>query len=80
METIGFTEAVRNKLLVNEREAGRLCSVCPKTIWNYTYPRGTLRSVRIGSRVLYSVQTLQEWIKAQEAAGAAAESEVSHEA
>jgi hypothetical protein len=74
------------KLLVNEREAARLLGVCAKSVWSRTFPRGTLRSVRIGSRVLYSVETLRAWVAEQEAAHAAADesaggagSEVSHE-
>ncbi|MHB1038679.1 MAG: helix-turn-helix domain-containing protein, partial [Pirellulales bacterium] len=58
--------------LVNEREAARLLGICPKSVWLRTYPRGTLRSVRIGSRVLYNVETLRAWVAEQEAAQAAA--------
>jgi hypothetical protein len=53
------------RLLVDARGASRVLAVCPKTLWNNTSPRGTIPSVRIGKRVLYSVVELQRWIDKQ---------------
>ena len=51
-----------SKLLLTAREAAEALSVCEKTIWSITEPRGDLPCVRIGRRVLYSVEDLQRWI------------------
>ncbi len=57
------------KLLLSAPEAAAALSVCEKTLWNFTVPRGTIPSARIGSRVLYSQITLKKWIAEQEAKG-----------
>ncbi len=57
------------RLLLNAREAAKALGVCAKTLWNATSPRGTIPSVRIGKRVLYSVLDLQRWIDSQTVEG-----------
>ena len=55
------------KLLVSAPEAARMLSVCAKTLWNMTAPRGPIPSIRIGKGggVRYSVADLQSWIESQ---------------
>ncbi len=53
------------KLLLSAREAARALSVCEKTLWSYTQPRGPIPSLTIGSRRLYAVADLEAWITAQ---------------
>ena len=55
------------KLLLSAPEAAATLSICEKSLWNFTVPRGTIPSTKIGSRVLYSRMTLQKWIAEQEA-------------
>lgn len=50
------------KLLLSAREAAEALSVCEKTLWSHTVPRGAIRCVRIGSRVLYDPLDLKAWI------------------
>ena len=58
------------KLLLSAREAAAALSVCPKTLWSLTSPRGDLPCVRIGRRVLYDLADLQRWIDSQKQGGA----------
>lgn len=53
------------KLLLTAREAASTFSVCEKTLWSITEPRGDLPAVRIGRRVLYDPTDLRRWIDAQ---------------
>ena len=50
------------KLLLTAREAAAALSVCEKTLWSITEPRGDLPCVHVGRRVLYSVDDLRRWI------------------
>lgn len=52
----------QQRLLLAAREAAAALSVCEKTLWSITQPRGDLPCVRIGRRVLYSVDDLRTWI------------------
>lgn len=62
--TTGST--IPEKLLLPTPEACKaLGGICPRTLWGMTWPRGSIKSVRIGSRVLYSVEELRKWIDAQ---------------
>ncbi len=54
------------KLLLTAREAADTLSVCEKTLWAMTAPRGDLRPIRIGRAVRYSVAELERWIQAQQ--------------
>ncbi len=53
------------KLLLPAREAAQALSVCEKTLWSITQPRGNLPCVRIGRRVLYDQRDLLAWIDKQ---------------
>ena len=53
------------KLLFSAREAAKTLSICEKTLWNFTNPRGPIPSVKLGSRVLYSPRDLRNWIDNQ---------------
>ncbi len=53
------------KLLLSAREAARALSICEKTLWSHTYPRGTIPVLRLGARRLYSLRDLEQWIDAQ---------------
>ena len=64
-----FQELLRSsepsKLLLSADEAAKVLSICTKSLWSQTIPRGTLPAARIGSRVLYSPSDLQAWIDSQ---------------
>lgn len=53
------------KLLLPADEASAACSISARLLWDLTAPRGPIRSVRAGSRVLYPVKELQRWIETQ---------------
>ncbi len=53
------------KLLLSAVEAAKAMSVCPKTLWSMTQPRGPIPCVRCRSRVLYPLDGLKEWIASQ---------------
>jgi hypothetical protein len=55
------------KLLLSAIEASKALSVCPRTLWGLTHPRGPIPAVRCGTRVLYPVDGLRRWIDAQTA-------------
>lgn len=57
------------KLLLSTREAAEALSVCQKTLWALTQPRGDLPAVRIGRRVLYDPGDLRAWINRQKNGG-----------
>jgi hypothetical protein len=57
-------------LLISEREAARLLDVCERTLFTMRQ-RGDIPCLRIGRRNLYSVQSLRDWIRAQEKMGTA---------
>lgn len=50
-------------LLLNARETAEALSICEKTLWSVTEPRGDLPCVRIRRRVLYSVDDLRQYIE-----------------
>jgi hypothetical protein len=51
------------KLLLTAPEAAKALSVCEKTLWSISVPRGTLPVVRIGARVLYDPRDLADFIE-----------------
>ena len=53
------------KLLLSARDAAKALSVCERTLFSLTAPRGPIPVLRLGSRVLYPVATLQKWIDEQ---------------
>ncbi len=58
------------KLLLSAREAAKSLSICEKTLWTHTKPRGTVPCVKIGTRVLYDPRDLAAWIDSQKAGAA----------
>ena len=52
----------KTKLLLTRFEAAQALGICERTLDTYTKD-GTIPSLRIGARVLYSVQALEDWIK-----------------
>ena len=64
-----MNELFNGKLLLPAREAAAALAVCEKTLWNFTAPRGTIPSVKIGARVLYSPADLQAWIDKEKSGG-----------
>ena len=57
------------KLLLGVDESAAALSICTKSLWNFTQPRGTIPSIKIGTRVLYSPSDLQAWIDLQKLEG-----------
>ena len=57
----------QEKLLLTPREASEALSICEKSLWSLTAPRGPLTSVKLGRSVRYSVETLREFIAQQQA-------------
>ncbi len=57
------------KLLLSVRETAEALGVCEKTVWSLTVPRGNLRPVKIGARVLYYVADLTAWIESKKQEG-----------
>ena len=53
------------RLLLDVRETAKRLSISPRSLWAQTAPRGPIPSVRLGSRVLYSLADLQSWISEQ---------------
>lgn len=50
------------KLLMSAREAAKALSICEKSLWTATQPRGPIPCIKIGARVLYPVADLEAWI------------------
>ena len=61
------TEELR--MLVSAPRTTRALSVCDKTLWSMTAPRGDLPAVRIGRRVLYDINDIQAWIQRHKTGG-----------
>jgi hypothetical protein len=58
-------EHVTEKLLT-PREAAKLLSVCGRTLWRNTEPRGPLKAVRISPKCIrYSPRQLNEFIRSR---------------
>jgi len=55
------------KLLLSVREAAALLSISTRTLWALSRPRGSIPTVHLGGRRLYSREALREWIRAREA-------------
>ncbi|HEY4311749.1 MAG TPA: helix-turn-helix domain-containing protein [Pirellulales bacterium] len=58
------------KLLLTADEAAESLSVCRKTLYSMTVPRGPLPCVKVGRAVRYSVASIEAWIRGQEEASA----------
>ena len=59
------------QLLLSAREASRALGISERSLWASTQPRGPIPVVRLGSRVLYSVESLRRIIAEAERAGEA---------
>jgi excisionase family DNA binding protein len=55
------TKIIPDALLIAARDAARRLAISERTLFTQT-KAGTLPSVRIGGRVLYSVVALERWI------------------
>jgi predicted DNA-binding transcriptional regulator AlpA len=51
-------------LLLAPRQAAQALSICEKTLWSLTAPRGSIPAVRIGRAVRYDLADLQAFIDA----------------
>lgn len=58
-----MTSLETDKLLLTTREAARALSLCERTLWSITAPRGPLPCVRIGGSVRYSPDDLRAYIE-----------------
>jgi len=66
------TDPIRQiKLLLSVREAARALSICEKTLWSHTCPRGEIPAVKIGTRTLYDPRDLQSFIDRAKSGGGA---------
>jgi hypothetical protein len=52
-------------MLVDRIEAARRLCISPRTLFSRTAPRGPIRCVRVGFRVLYSVREIDRLIAAE---------------
>jgi len=55
------------KLLLTVRQAAQALSICEKSLWALTSPRGPLQAVRIGRAVRYSIDDLRVFIEGKKA-------------
>ena len=53
------------RLLLTPKQAAETLSVCEKSLWSMTHPRGPIRCVRFGRSVRYSVDALRAFIAQQ---------------
>ncbi|MCG2685355.1 MAG: helix-turn-helix domain-containing protein [Planctomycetales bacterium] len=53
------------KLLLSVPDACKALGICARTLFSLTAPRGPILSIRLGSRVLYPINRLREFIDAQ---------------
>jgi excisionase family DNA binding protein len=63
-EPTNLNDAV--KLLLTRKQAAAALAVGERTLWAMTWPRGPIRSVRIGRSVRYSVDALRAWVESQQ--------------
>lgn len=56
------------RLLLSQAQAARALSISARTLWSMSQPRGPIPCVRLGGRVLYSLDALRAWIGAEQAA------------
>lgn len=52
-------------LVVRPKEAAKLLWVCQRTLWEWTYPRGTLPVIKTKRAVLYRRADLEAWLAKQ---------------
>ena len=59
----GKIERPIEPLLLTASQAAKVLTVCEKTLWTLTQPRGEICCVRIGKAVRYRLADLQTWIE-----------------
>ena len=59
------TDPIGN-LLLDKRQAAEALSVSVSTLDRQTHPKGDLRAVRLDNRVLYSPDSIRQWIEKRE--------------
>ena len=64
-----ISTTIPEKLLLSANEAAKTLSICPRTLWSMTAPRGPIVALKIGARTLYPVDALRQWINAQVSTG-----------
>jgi hypothetical protein len=57
-------------LLLNAKEAAKALRISTRLLWDLTRPRGPIPCIRLGSRVLYPVAGLSEFITRAKEGGA----------
>ena len=57
------------KLLISARQAAADLSICEKTLWSMTAPRGPIPVVKIGRRRLYDPNDLARFIEERKVKG-----------
>jgi hypothetical protein len=69
MPTIPTSDVnVLPQLLLTRKQAAAARSVSERTLWALTWPRGPIRSVRIGRSVRYAADVLRAWVESQQKA------------
>ena len=68
LQPLGSSEP-GNRLLLSATDASKTLGICEKSLWSMTVPRGNIPVVRVGSRRLYSRDSLKKWAAEQEAKG-----------
>ncbi len=61
------------KLLIDARTAAEMLSICEKTLYSMSEPRGPIPVVRLGTKgkaIRYSTAALQRWIEQQQQSAA----------
>lgn len=53
------------KLLLNARETAEILNISTRLLWTKT-KSGEIPSVRLGTRVLYSIAKLRAWLESQD--------------
>jgi predicted DNA-binding transcriptional regulator AlpA len=56
---------IPNALALRPREASKALGISERTLWSITTPRGDLPCVRIGTAVVYPVDSLRTWLEAR---------------
>ena len=51
--------------LLSIRQVSEILSLCEKSVWNNAAPRGSLPTVRIGSRLLFRREDIEQWIESR---------------
>ena len=50
-------------LLLTPRETAKALSMCERTLYSLTAPRGDIPVIRIGNLVRYNIEDLREWAR-----------------